>query len=138
MHEQQTLGTKSLLQVACDMCDPKEEEDELRNMIGVDDVSGEFIEPRLIKEGRKEEMNGFEEHGVYGYVTRKEAKEKYPDAPVIGVRWVDHDKGSPGCPNVRCRMVAQDFNGGGKKRGLIRGHAAPECSEVPVGHACLQ
>ena len=31
------------------------------------------------------------------------------DAPPIGVRWIDHNKGDAQRPNVRCRLVAQDF-----------------------------
>ena len=30
-------------------------------------------------------------------------------AKIVGVRWVDTDKGGPGCPKVRSRLVAQDL-----------------------------
>ena len=40
----------------CDMCDPAEDDEINRSMVGVDDVSGENIDAKLIRAARQEEM----------------------------------------------------------------------------------
>lgn len=32
-----------------------------------------------------------------------------PGSKIVGVRWVEADKGVPGAPKVRYRLVAQEF-----------------------------
>ena len=53
-----------------DMCDSEEEKQLLESMSGIDDVSGEPIDPSLIVKARQEEMCGFKERGVYHHVQR--------------------------------------------------------------------
>jgi len=91
-----------------DMCDPGEEKDIQESMQGIDDVTGEEIEPALIRAARKEEMQGFVEFEVYEYVLRTVA-EQDKEGKFIGTRWVDHNKGSKESPQVRSRLVGQEF-----------------------------
>ena len=107
---QRQTGDSTLWNVmACpDMCDPEEEKVIRESMEGIDDVTGERIDPVLIKKGRKEEMEGFKEFHVYDHVLRSEA-EKDTEGKFIGTRWVDHNKGTRENPEVRRRLVGQEF-----------------------------
>ena len=78
-------------------------------MIGIDDVSGEYIAPNLIRDARLEELEGFEHQQVYTRIERWRA-EADPEGVFVGVRWVDRNKGSAESPEVRCRLVAQEFS----------------------------
>ena len=86
-----------------DMCDP----DEIC-LQGFDGITGDQICPELIQQAREEELNGFREMEVYEYVSREEALSD-PTGIVVGVRWVDHNKGTSVSPEVRSRLVAQEF-----------------------------
>ena len=47
------------------------------------------------------------EHGVY----KKVKKSSVPEGTkIIQVRWIDINKGDETNPNIRCRLVAKDFN----------------------------
>ena len=49
--------------------------------------------------------------GVYKVVPIQKCWDETGKAP-IGIRWVDHDKGSGNFRNYRCRLVAKEFNKG--------------------------
>ena len=70
----------------------------------IDDVRGGELPMGLVREGRKAEIRGFHERGVYEIRLRYDATRK--GARVVGVRWVDTMKNS----SVRSRLVCQDFN----------------------------
>jgi len=91
-----------------DMCDPEEEEIVRQSLRGIDDVSGKPIDPVLIKRARQEEMIGFKDFEVYEYVLRKTA-ERDPEGKFVGTRWVDVNKGTEQTPEVRSRLVGQEF-----------------------------
>ena len=94
-----------------------DEDEEIRNSLrGVDDNSGEEIEPKLIQAARMEEMDGFAKHKVYRHVLREKAKQM--NGKFIGVRWVDINKGTRENPNIRCRLVGQAFVGKDKPNDL--------------------
>ena len=86
-----------------DMCDP----DEICFQ-GLDHITEDYINPELIQQARQEEMHGFRDMEVHEYVSREEALSD-PTGTVVGVRWVDHNKGTPLRPEVRSRLVAQEF-----------------------------
>ena len=86
-----------------DMCDP----DEIC-LQGFDDITGDQISPELIQQAREEELNGFREMEVYEYVGREEPLSD-PTGTVVGVRWVNHNKGTSVSPEVRSRLVVQEF-----------------------------
>ena len=69
-----------------------------------DDVRGGSLPMDLVREGRRTEIEGFTSRRVYVLRPRYEAKAK--GARVVGVRWVDTQKGD----KVRSRLVCQDFN----------------------------
>ena len=100
-----------------DMCDAEEEKQLVESMVGVDDVSGEPIDPSLIVKARQEEMRGFTERGVYHHVPRRVA-EADPEGKFIGVRWVDVNKGTKEVPEVRSRLVGQEFAHGQERADL--------------------
>ena len=77
-------------------------------MIGVDDVTGEHVDAQLIWDARKEELQGFAKQEVYTRVPRWKA-EQDPQGTFVGVRWVDRNKGTAEVPDVRSRLVAQEF-----------------------------
>ena len=73
-----------------------------------DDLSGKRLDPKLVKEARKEEMVEFGKHGVYVKVPVSRCWEETGKAP-IGVRWVDINKGDENEPDYRSRLVAQEI-----------------------------
>ena len=97
-----------------DMCDPVEEKQIVESMMGIDDVSGEPLDPSLIKKARQEEMRGFGERQVYHHVLRSVAQAD-PEGKFIGVRWVDVNKGTKEVPKVRSRLVGQEFAHGERR-----------------------
>ena len=91
-----------------DMCDPVEEKHIVESMLGIDDVSGEPLDPSLIRKARQEEMRGFEERKVFHHVLRSVARAD-PEGKFIGVRWVDVNKCTKEVPKVRSRLLGQEF-----------------------------
>ena len=100
-----------------DMCDSEEEKQITESIVGIDDVSGEPIDPSLIVKARQQEMHGFKERGVYHHVPRKIA-EADPEGKFIGVRWVDVNKGAKEVPKVRSILVGQEFAHGQRRDDL--------------------
>ena len=99
-----------------DLCDPEEEEN-----IGrfVDDIKGTEMDPKLTRAARCDELDEFRRRRVYDVVPRTSMR---PGAKIVGVRWVETDKGNAGSPRIRSRLVAQEFAteanpiGGGLRR----------------------
>ena len=94
-----------------DMCDKEEEKIIRESMTAIDDNTGEELDPVLVKKARDEELDGFEEFGVYETELRSVA-ENDEEAKFIGVRWVDVNKGTAENPEVRSRLVGQEFAAG--------------------------
>jgi hypothetical protein len=74
-----------------------------------DDLSGEALDPEMVREARKEEMLEFVKHGVYIKVPIQECMRRTGKKP-IGVRWVDINKGDKAKPDYRSRLVAKEIN----------------------------
>ena len=72
-----------------------------------DNVSGVELDPELMKEARKLEMKFFKEMRVYTRVPR--ATHRMKGGQIIGVRWVDVNKGDSEKPDYRSRLVGQEF-----------------------------
>ena len=100
-----------------DTCDSEEEKQITESIVGIDDVSGEPMDPSLIVKARQQEMHGFKERGVYHHVPRKIA-EADPEGKFIGVRWVDVNKGAKEVPKVRSILVGQEFAHGQRRDDL--------------------
>ena len=75
-----------------------------------DDVSGVELDPKLVKEAREVEMAFFRKMQVYTREPR--AMQRMKGGKVIGARWVDVNKGDPEKPDMRSRLVGQEFNTG--------------------------
>ncbi len=73
-----------------------------------DDISGQRLDPSLVKEARSEELFEFGKHRVYVKVPLEQCLERTGKQP-IGVRWVDINKGDEENPEYRSRLVAMDF-----------------------------
>ena len=102
--EKQRAAVGSLLNFArSDLCDPEEEE---LNGRFVDDIKGCELDPVLTRAARKEELDEFKKRQVYDVVPRTEMQR---GSKIVGVRWVETDKGTPDVPRVRSRLVAQEF-----------------------------
>ena len=74
-----------------------------------DNISGEWLNPDMVREARKEEMAEVRKHRVYEKVDTAECYERTGKAP-IGTRWVDVNKGDSVHPEYRSRLVAQEIN----------------------------
>ena len=79
----------------------------------VDEYTGETLEPRLISEAIREELNCFNSK-VWKVELRSEA-EKNKDAIFVRSRWVLCNKGDNKLPDVRARLVACEINRGDKQ-----------------------
>ena len=64
-----------------------------------------------MKAARQEELRYFKKRGMWVLRPIDECIKETGRKP-IPVRWVDHDKGTSECPDIRCRLVAKDFNKG--------------------------
>ena len=73
-----------------------------------DDADGSVWDPVLVEEGEKKEMETFKRRKVYEYVLRG-TMERNSNEKMIGVRWVRVNKGTVEDPQIRCRLVAQEF-----------------------------
>jgi len=70
-----------------------------------DDLTGELLPPALVEAARREEIEWVHSFGVYDKVPRVQSQ----GYPFIKVRWVEVDKGEPGAPEIRSRLVAREF-----------------------------
>ena len=73
-----------------------------------DDLTGDALDQRLVREAREEEMNEFKKYGVYVKVPVEECWKETGKNP-IGVRWVDVNKGDRENPKYRSRLVAKEI-----------------------------
>ena len=76
--------------------------------VAFDDLSGEELDPKLMRQARRDEIEYFKKMGVYDKVNVNEAWAQTGKAP-IPVRWVDINKGDSKNPNYRSRLVAKEF-----------------------------
>jgi len=118
MYKQDVESVMCSLEAYPDMCDPEEEKTIRESMIGIDDVTGEELDPVHVKRARGEEMTGFAEFGVYEYELRTAAMAD-EGGKFIGTRWVDHNKGTKENPEVRSRLVGQEFAAGDARDDLF-------------------
>ena len=89
-----------------DLCDPAEVKTDSECGRYIDDVKGGELDPVLARVARAEELEVFKQRGVYKVVPRSSMR---PGSKILGVRWVETNKGSPEKPKVRSRLVCQEF-----------------------------
>ena len=74
-----------------------------------DDISGKELKPELFRAAREEKLKVVDEMGVWELRPISECIGVTGEKPVK-VRWVDVSKGDDESPNVRCCIVANNFN----------------------------
>ena len=72
-----------------------------------DDVTNAPLNPVLMRKAREVEMEYFERLGVYERVPR--SHQVATGGKIIGVRWVDVNKGDSTDPDYRSRLVGREF-----------------------------
>ena len=80
----------------------------------IGDIKGSELDPRLTRQARTEELDEFKQRRVYGMVPGAVVRR---GANIVGVRWVDIDKGVPGSSRIRSRLVTQEFSSGSDPTG---------------------
>ena len=77
-----------------------------------DAIIGQALNPALVREARKKELEYFESKGVWQKRLRSEAY-KFTGKPPISVKWVGVNKGDDEFPNYRSRLVAREIRQAG-------------------------
>ena len=73
-----------------------------------DDLTGQVLDPKLVRAARQKELDFFESKGVWSLKAFEEARRRTGKPPVT-VRWVDVNKGDDINPNIRSRLVARQI-----------------------------
>ena len=73
-----------------------------------DALTGQVLDPDLVKEARRAELEYFESKNVWFKTLRAESHQKIVKAPIT-VKWVDVNKGDSENPNYRSRFVAREI-----------------------------
>ena len=84
-------------------------EDDHRDLIAFDDVSGAELDPKMVQKARRDEIEYVRSMNLYTKVKISECL-KYTGKKPIAVRWIDVNKGDAKNPNVRSRVVGKEFN----------------------------
>ena len=100
-------------EVAVEIEDETDTEPE-NGMTAWDDVHGDELDMKLLRKGRKEEIDYMESRGIWEVCDEDEAWRETGHGPV-STKWVDTNKGTKEEPLVRCRLVARDFRKKGEK-----------------------
>ena len=79
-----------------------------RAEVYTDSVTGQRLQPDLVRAARRKELEYFYTKGVWTKRRLEEAREKM-GKPAISVRWIDTNKGDDECPNYRSRLVAREI-----------------------------
>ena len=78
-----------------------------------DGVTGQDLDPILVKAARREEMEFFRSKEVWRKRPRSEARQRTGKEPVT-VKWIDTNKGDDENPNYRSRLVAREIRRAGE------------------------
>ena len=73
-----------------------------------DEMTGMKMNPALVMQARKEEIDEYHKHQVYKKVPIKKCIEETGKQP-IGIRWVYVNKGDENTPEYRARLVAKEI-----------------------------
>ena len=100
-----------------------------------DDVTDVGLDPVEVMAARQLEMDYFNKLGVYDRVPRSDVNKT--GGKLIGVRWVDINKGDATDRNYRSRLVGREFNVG-KDDTLYASTPPLEALRVVVSHAATE
>ena len=90
---------------------PREEEEEGRWQQYFDELTGYQLDPQLVQQARKEEMQFVHKMKLYDVTTTDECRQVTGKMPIKG-RWIDINKGDNTVVNYRSRYVAKEFRRG--------------------------
>ena len=76
-----------------------------------DDAKGGWVDPILLRKAREEEMQNVKKQAVNEKVPMSQCWKETEKNPIKTV-WVDTNKGTSECPNMRSRWVAKEHNTG--------------------------
>ena len=83
-------------------------EEQEQNEVTRDAVTGIILDPALVYAAKMEELRTIRQFGVYAKVPISECVKETGKQP-IGVTWVVVNKGDAANPDIRARLVAQEF-----------------------------
>ena len=72
-----------------------------------DDVTGQELSPSEVRKARMTEARYVEKKRVWRKITRREALRRA--IKIIGTRWIDVNRGDKDHPDLRSRLVGQEF-----------------------------
>ena len=72
------------------------------------DVTGKALDPDLVRQARREELEYFKKMKVYSKVPRSEVAKH--GCKVITTRWLDVNRGDATRPNYRAMLVGRELN----------------------------
>ena len=97
-----------------------------------DDVRGGWLDQEEVRKARMEEVGFMQKEQLWEVVPRSQAQGQR----VVSVRWVDTNKGTAEAPDIRCRLVARDFNCGDRDREDLFAATPPwELKRLLMSHA---
>ena len=79
----------------------------------LDSLTGQPLDPELVRKARQEELKYFKDKGVWTKKPRQEAYQRMGKAP-ISVKWIDVNKGDNITPKYRSRLVAREIRRAGE------------------------
>jgi hypothetical protein len=101
-----------------------------------DENTWEELDPKLVEEGEKAELQRFRDMNVYEYVSRDQAIND-EGGKFVKVKWVRVNKGTPRDPVVKCRLVAQELGYGQRMDELFSGTPSLLALRLALMHAVM-
>ena len=101
-----------------------------------DENTWEQLDPKLVEEGEKVELQRFRDMKVYEYVSRDQAIND-EGGKFVKVKWVRVNKGTPRDPMVKCRLVAQELGYGQRMDELFSGTPSLLALRLALVHAVM-
>lgn len=75
-----------------------------------DDVTGAWLDAKMVKQARQLEMEYLKRMGVYSKIPRKQTVQR--GGKSIQTRWIDGNKGDESSPDYRSRLVGKEYSDG--------------------------
>jgi hypothetical protein len=101
-----------------------------------DENTWEVLDPTLVEQGEKAELQRFRDMNVYEYVPRDQAITD-EGGKFVKVKWVRVNKGTAQNPIVKCRLVAQELGYGQRMDELFSGTPSLVALRLVLVHAVL-
>ena len=101
-----------------------------------DENTWEELDPKLVEEGEKAELQRFHDMNVYEYVSRDQAIHD-EGGKFVKVKWVRVNKGTSRDPVVKCRLVAQELGYGQRMDELFSGTPSLLALRLALVHAVM-